>query len=91
MNILGRRVTSNIARALFEMEWERHHIVLEWVNEEIAAFPEVQQKVQAEIKTIVGYDRLPVVADLTDMPYVRSVVLELFRLKSFPLLKCIWM
>lgn len=91
MNILGRRVISNIARSLFEIKWEIQNKAIESLIEELAAFPDIQQKVEAEIKTIVGTDQIPIAADVTDLPYVRSVVLELLRWKAFPLLKCIWM
>ncbi|KAJ7254720.1 putative monooxygenase [Mycena rebaudengoi] len=42
--------------------------------------PAVQAKAQAEIDSVVGRDRLPTIADQASLPYVRSVVTEVFRL-----------
>ncbi|KAF9523255.1 putative monooxygenase [Crepidotus variabilis] len=41
--------------------------------------PNVQRKAQAEIDTIIGQDRLPLISDRPDLPYVRSVIAETFR------------
>ncbi|KAF7326787.1 putative monooxygenase [Mycena sanguinolenta] len=42
--------------------------------------PAVQAKAQAEIDTVIGRDRLPTISDQASLPYVRSVVVEVFRL-----------
>lgn len=42
-------------------------------------FPEVQQKAQEEIDHVVGSDRLPVMADAANLPYIRRCVKELVR------------
>ncbi|KAJ6515578.1 putative monooxygenase [Mycena sanguinolenta] len=42
--------------------------------------PAVQAKAQAEIDEVIGKDRLPTIADKDSLPYVRSVVTEVFRL-----------
>ncbi|KAF7375801.1 putative monooxygenase [Mycena sanguinolenta] len=42
--------------------------------------PAVQAKAQAEIDTVIGRDRLPTISDQVSLPYVRSVVVEVFRL-----------
>ncbi|KZT07466.1 cytochrome P450 [Laetiporus sulphureus 93-53] len=42
-------------------------------------YPEVQAKAQAEIDAVVGTDRLPSITDRTSLPYVRSLVTEVFR------------
>ncbi|KAJ6448206.1 cytochrome P450 [Mycena sanguinolenta] len=42
--------------------------------------PAVQAKAQAEIDLVVGRDRLPTIADQASLPYVRSIVVEVFRL-----------
>ncbi len=45
--------------------------------------PEVFAKAQAEIDRVVGTDRLPDFQDRTSLPYVESVVKEVYRYDSF--------
>lgn len=48
--------------------------------------PEVQRKARAEIESVVGSDRLPLITDKASLPYVRSVVTEVMRwLPAVPL------
>lgn len=42
--------------------------------------PEVQRKAQAEIDAVIGFDRLPTLADRKHLPYVEALVKEVFRL-----------
>ncbi|KAJ6567314.1 putative monooxygenase [Mycena vulgaris] len=42
--------------------------------------PSVQAKAQKEIDSVIGRDRLPTIQDRVSLPYVRSVVTEVFRL-----------
>ncbi|KAJ7656514.1 putative monooxygenase [Mycena polygramma] len=39
----------------------------------------IQEKAQREIDTVIGSDRLPVLSDRESLPYVKSVVAEVFR------------
>ena len=41
--------------------------------------PEIQGKAQKEIDAIVGKDRLPQLNDRKNLPYVQSVLAEVFR------------
>lgn len=41
--------------------------------------PDIQAKARAEIDSVVDQDRLPTIADKQDLPYVRSVIAEVFR------------
>ena len=45
-------------------------------------FPDVQQKAQAEIDSVVGTGRLPTFADQPYLPYVNAVVTEVLRWNS---------
>jgi cytochrome P450 len=45
--------------------------------------PEVFAKAQAEIDRVVGTGRLPDFQDRTSLPYVESVVKEVYRYDSF--------
>jgi cytochrome P450 len=42
--------------------------------------PEVQQKAQEEIDSVVGHDRLPNAQDRKDLPYVAAIMREVMRL-----------
>ncbi|KAK7039437.1 putative monooxygenase [Favolaschia claudopus] len=42
--------------------------------------PAIQANAQKEIDSVVGHDRLPTIADRESLPYVRSIVTEVFRL-----------
>jgi len=41
--------------------------------------PQIQAKARAEIDSVVGTDRLPTINDRTRLPYVRSIMAEVFR------------
>ena len=45
----------------------------------IANYPEVQAKAQAEIDAVVGSDRLPLVTDRENLPYLHAFVKEVGR------------
>jgi hypothetical protein len=47
--------------------------------------PEVFAKAQAEIDRVVGTDRLPDFQDRMSLPYVESLVKEVYRYGSLPL------
>lgn len=48
--------------------------------------PDIQAKARAEIHSIVGPDRLPCISDRNSLPYVRSVITEVYRWNpAFPL------
>nr|BAK09453.1 cytochrome P450 [Postia placenta] len=42
-------------------------------------FPDVQKKAQAEIDAVVGSERLPQISDRPSLPYIRSVIAEVYR------------
>ncbi|RXW24976.1 hypothetical protein EST38_g887 [Candolleomyces aberdarensis] len=48
----------------------------------LASYLEVQTKAQAEIDKVIGSDRLPLVSDRQDLPYVHAVVKEVGRWHS---------
>jgi hypothetical protein len=42
----------------------------------LIAYPESQKKAQEEIDRVVGEHRMPTLDDLDQMPYIRSMILE---------------
>ncbi|CAA7262451.1 unnamed protein product [Cyclocybe aegerita] len=48
--------------------------------------PSVQAKAQSELDAVVGTDRLPGIADRSNLPYIRAIIAEIFRASpSLPL------
>ena len=45
-------------------------------------YPDVQNKIQQEIETVVGNSRRPVLADRPNMPYTEATLLEVMRYMS---------
>jgi cytochrome P450 len=50
-----------------------------WWMLAMTMYPEVQRKAQEEIDDVVGRDRMPTIADLDSMPYIRAMVRETLR------------
>jgi cytochrome P450 len=42
-------------------------------------FPDLQSKAQEEIDRVVGNDRLPVLADRDNLPYISALQSEVYR------------
>ncbi|GMS92980.1 hypothetical protein PENTCL1PPCAC_15155, partial [Pristionchus entomophagus] len=52
---------------------------LRWAMLFFAKHPDIQEKLRQEVHTVVGKDRLPIMADQPKMPFARACVLELQR------------
>ncbi|GBM52619.1 Cytochrome P450 2J2 [Araneus ventricosus] len=53
-----------------------------WLIYVIAAFPDVQKKVQKEIMEVIGSEKKPEYMDMRNMPYTHAVILEIMRWKT---------
>ncbi|KAF8786753.1 Cytochrome P450 2J2 like protein [Argiope bruennichi] len=53
-----------------------------WITYIMAAFPDVQKKVQREIMEVIGSEKTPEYMDMRNMPYTHAVILELLRWKT---------
>lgn len=42
-------------------------------------YPEVQAKAQEEIDRVVGADRLPLISDMPNLPYIEAIMKEAHR------------
>ncbi|KAM9385850.1 uncharacterized protein KZ484_007429 [Pholidichthys leucotaenia] len=65
---------------LIEAGTETASTTLRWALIFMINFPEIQEKVQAEIDTVVGQSRLPTLADRPNLPYTDAVIHEIQRM-----------
>jgi cytochrome P450 len=65
---------------LFLAGYETTSIALTWAWDFLTHRPEVMEKLQAEVDSVLG-DRLPTFADLMQLPYCRMVLQETLRIR----------
>ncbi|XP_078580182.1 cytochrome P450 2U1-like [Branchiostoma floridae x Branchiostoma japonicum] len=49
----------------------------------LTAYPDVQEKVQAELDKVVGRDRPPAFSDRINLPYTEATIMEIQRIATF--------
>ena len=69
-------------RDLFAAGSETTATTLEWCLLYMAIYPDIQQRVQAEIDAVVGRNRLPRLADKPDLNFTLAVLWEIQRMTS---------
>ena len=77
----SRMSTAKLMDELFGIVSAGHEtssITLAWLFHSLAAHPESEAKVHAELDQVLG-DRLPTVADLPNLPYLKQVIDETLR------------
>lgn len=45
----------------------------------MALYPDVLERVQAELDEVIGHDRLPVISDRLSLPYLAATIKETMR------------
>lgn len=50
-----------------------------WFMVAMMRYPEVQQKAQKELDSVVGRDRIPSFKDRDSLPYIECIVREILR------------
>jgi len=55
---------------------------LRWILFHLANHPNVQSRLQEEVDSVVGCDRLPSLADEANMPYIQAFILETMRRRT---------
>lgn len=65
---------------LFLAGYETTSITLSWAIDYLTSYPEVMQKLRAEVDSALG-DRRPAFADLPNLPYTKMVLQETMRLR----------
>ncbi|KAK7464944.1 hypothetical protein VKT23_006152 [Stygiomarasmius scandens] len=53
--------------------------IMQWFSALIPAYPEIQKKAQDELDRVVGRNRLPVVEDEKNLPYIHAIIKEVER------------
>ena len=53
---------------------------LQWFMLAMLQHPDVQERAQAEINTVVGADRLPNFDDRQNLPYIEAILMETLRM-----------
>ena len=65
---------------LFGAGTETTSTTLRWAVQYMMTHPEIQDRVQKEIDSVVGRNRLPRLADKNDLPYTAATLLEIQRI-----------
>lgn len=55
-------------------------VTMEWAMSELLRNPSTLKKLQAELDTVVGKERLVQETDVPQLPYLQAVIKETFRL-----------
>ncbi|KAG6839627.1 hypothetical protein C0991_000816 [Blastosporella zonata] len=76
---LTNRESAWLAATMFAAGAETTSAVMAWFVIAMAAYPEVQQRAQAELDAVVGQSRMPTFSDLPNLPYIRATVKEVLR------------
>ncbi len=74
-----RQLRDEVA-TLFLAGYETTSITLAWTFHHLAEAPDVMEKLQAEVDSVLG-ERTPTFADLPKLPYTRMVLQEALRLR----------
>ncbi|XP_026142672.1 cytochrome P450 1A1-like [Carassius auratus] len=72
-----------IVNDLFGAGFDTISTALSWGVVYLVAYPEIQERLQREMKEKIGLDRTPRLSDRTDLPLLEAFVLEIFRHSSF--------
>ncbi|XP_063960842.1 cytochrome P450 2J4-like [Lytechinus pictus] len=75
----NQKSLKSVISDLFFAGTETTLTTLKWCILYMIAYPEIQSRVQSEIDTVIGRDRLPGLSDRKDLPYTCAVLTEVQR------------
>lgn len=67
---------------LFSAGMETIKSSLLWMIVFMLRNPDVKRRVQEEIDTVIGRERLPTIEDMPNLPYTETTILETLRMSS---------
>nr|XP_060627549.1 cytochrome P450 2J2-like [Anolis sagrei ordinatus] len=67
---------------LFNAGTETTSTTLRWALLYMAIYPEIQERVQSEIDSVIGQSRPPAMADKDNLPYTNAVIHEIQRISN---------
>ncbi|GBM69202.1 Cytochrome P450 2U1 [Araneus ventricosus] len=77
-----KEVLQDMIGAFFGAGSETVRLTLEWLVLTMAAYQDVQKKVQQEIDNVIGTERMPSWDDHNKMPYTEATLMELMRWRT---------
>ncbi|KAK7051593.1 hypothetical protein VNI00_004572 [Paramarasmius palmivorus] len=78
---LTREILGYVGTVLIEGGSDTTSAALQTLILFLTAYPEVQQKAQAELDRVVGAERLPTLKDFDNLPYLQAIVKEAHRIR----------
>ncbi|PRD21741.1 UNVERIFIED_CONTAM: Cytochrome P450 2J2 [Trichonephila clavipes] len=78
----AEEVLEDMVGTFFGAGSETVRLTVDWLALTMAAYPEVQKKVQAEIDNVVGRERMPSWDEHEKLPYTEAVIMELMRWRT---------
>lgn len=81
-----KSILQESAQAFFAAGTDTVRFTIGWLLLTMAAFADVQKRIQKEIDEVIGPERFPVYKDHSEMPFTQSVIMEIMRWRNvFPL------
>ncbi|KAL0576523.1 hypothetical protein V5O48_005443 [Marasmius crinis-equi] len=78
---MSRELVGALAGVLLEGGSESSAAYLRFLMLMMTVFPDAQRKAHEELDRVIGQDRAPRPQDLEDLPYIRAVVNEVYRIR----------
>ncbi|GIY94316.1 cytochrome P450 18a1 [Caerostris extrusa] len=77
-----KEVLEDMAGSFFGGGSETVRTTIDWLMLTMAAYEDVQEKVQSEIDNVIGRNRSPTWTDHSQMPYTEATIMEMMRWRT---------